>query len=61
MSRGRGTAPPNRAAVGPGRAAVPKNGDVNPYGVAAIPRSVGRLHAGDVLVRNSGRRSPGTA
>jgi hypothetical protein len=25
---------------------------VNPYGVAVVPRSVGRLHAGDVLVSN---------
>ena len=31
---------------------VPANGDVNPYGVAVVPRSVGRLHAGDVLVSN---------
>jgi sugar lactone lactonase YvrE len=28
------------------------NGDVNPYGVAVVPRSVGRLVAGDVLVSN---------
>lgn len=31
---------------------VPGNGDVNPYGVAVVPRSEGRLHAGDVLVSN---------
>lgn len=31
---------------------VPANGDVNPYGVAVVPRSVGRLRAGDVLVSN---------
>jgi hypothetical protein len=31
---------------------VPKNGDVNPYGVAVVPRSTGRLHRGDVLVSN---------
>lgn len=31
---------------------VPGNGDVNPYGVAVVPRSVGRLRAGDVLVSN---------
>jgi hypothetical protein len=31
---------------------VPQNGDVNPYGIAVVPRSVGRLHAGDVLVSN---------
>jgi hypothetical protein len=31
---------------------VPKNGDVNPYGVAVSPVTVGRLTAGDVLVSN---------
>jgi hypothetical protein len=31
---------------------VPKNGDVNPYGVAVAPATVGRLVAGDVLVSN---------
>jgi hypothetical protein len=31
---------------------VPKNGDVNPYGVAVAPVSTGRLHRGDVLVSN---------
>jgi len=31
---------------------VPANGDVNPYGVAVVPRSHGRLVAGDVLVSN---------
>jgi hypothetical protein len=31
---------------------VPKNGDVNPYGVAVVPNSTGRLHQGDVLVSN---------
>jgi hypothetical protein len=31
---------------------VPANGDVNPYGVAVVPRSVGDLMAGDVLVSN---------
>jgi hypothetical protein len=31
---------------------VPANGDVNPYGVAVVPRSVGDLHRGDVLVSN---------
>ncbi len=31
---------------------VPKNGDVNPYGVAVVPRSGGKLHKGDVLVSN---------
>jgi hypothetical protein len=31
---------------------VPANGDVNPYGVAAVPASDGRLTAGDILVSN---------
>ena len=31
---------------------VPKNGDVNPYGVAVVPRSTGKLDQGDVLVSN---------
>jgi hypothetical protein len=31
---------------------VPKNGDVNPYGVAVVTRSEGKLHQGDVLVSN---------
>jgi len=31
---------------------VPANGDVNPYGVAVVPKSSGDLTAGDVLVSN---------
>ena len=31
---------------------VPGNGDVNPYGVAVVPRSTGDLVRGDVLVSN---------
>jgi sugar lactone lactonase YvrE len=31
---------------------VPSNGDVNPYGVAVVGSSQGRLHRGDVLVSN---------
>ena len=31
---------------------IPANGDVNPYGVAIVPKSHGRLTAGDVLVSN---------
>lgn len=30
----------------------PANGDLNPYGVAVVPRTVGSLVAGDVLVSN---------
>ncbi len=31
---------------------VPRNGDVNPYGVVVVRRSQGRLHQGDILVSN---------
>lgn len=31
---------------------VPSNGDLNPYGVAVVPRSIGDLVTGDVLVSN---------
>jgi len=31
---------------------VPQNGDQNPYGVAIIPRTTGKLVAGHVLVSN---------
>ena len=31
---------------------VPRNGDVNPYGVAVVPQSNGDLHQGNVLVSN---------
>ena len=31
---------------------VPANGDVNPYGVAVVPASAGRLTVGDILVSN---------
>lgn len=41
---------------------VPKNGDVNPYGVAVVPVSHGRLVAGDVLISNfnNGQNLQGT-
>lgn len=31
---------------------VPRNGDVNPYGVAVVPTGTGSLVAGDVLISN---------
>ena len=31
---------------------VPANGDVNPYGVFRIPRSMGKLVAGNILISN---------
>ena len=35
---------------------VPRNGDVNPYGVAVAPVTMGKLVAGDVLVSNFNNR-----
>jgi hypothetical protein len=35
---------------------VPRNGDVNPYGVAVVPVTMGNLVAGDVLVSNFNNR-----
>jgi hypothetical protein len=40
---------------------IPANGDVNPYGVAVIPRSHGDLTAGDVLVSNFNNAPTATA
>jgi hypothetical protein len=31
---------------------IPGDGDLNPYGVAVVPRSIGNLVAGDILVSN---------
>lgn len=31
---------------------IPSNGDINPYGVFRVPRSVGQLHRGNILVSN---------
>ena len=31
---------------------VPANGDVNPYGIALLPTSVGKLQAGNLLISN---------
>ena len=31
---------------------VPKNGDVNPYGVAVVTNSIGKLTKGNILVSN---------
>jgi hypothetical protein len=31
---------------------VPSNGDINPYGLVLVPSSVGKLHAGELLVSN---------
>jgi hypothetical protein len=31
---------------------IPGNGDINPYGVFRVPRSVGRLNRGSILVSN---------
>ena len=42
----------NLNTVTPIASAIPANGDVNPYGVAVVPRSTGVLHQGNVLVSN---------
>jgi len=42
----------NLHTVTPIASTIPANGDVNPYGVAVVPRSTGRLQAGNVLVSN---------
>jgi hypothetical protein len=31
---------------------VPENGDLNPYGIVTVPKSSGRLVAGDILISN---------
>jgi hypothetical protein len=31
---------------------VPANGDINPYGIALVPRAVGKLRRGNVLISN---------
>jgi hypothetical protein len=31
---------------------IPSNGDINPYGLVLVPSSVGKLHAGELLVSN---------
>jgi hypothetical protein len=36
---------------------VPKNGDVNPYGIFVVRQSTGRLHRGDVLISNFNAKS----
>jgi len=36
---------------------VPANGDINPYGLAVVPTSVGALKAGDYLVSNFNAKS----
>ena len=38
--------------VTPIASTIPQNGDVNPYGVAVVPKSNGNLHQGNVLVSN---------
>jgi hypothetical protein len=57
-----GTAPPGHGQLGPFlghfhtvsqiASTVPANGDLNPYGVAVVPESSGRLVRGDILVSN---------
>lgn len=57
IRRGAGRAPPpvgvqTTPLTGTVASTVPANGDVNPYGVAVVPRSVGWLLRGHLLVSN---------
>ena len=36
---------------------IPSNGDLNPYGVAVVPHSIGKLMQGDILVSNFNAKS----
>jgi hypothetical protein len=36
---------------------VPANGDLNPFGIVVVPRSVGALHAGSLLISNFDAKS----
>jgi hypothetical protein len=47
-----GFGPPSQVASTVPMITGPGNGDVNPYGVAVVPRSQGKLVRGDVLVSN---------
>jgi hypothetical protein len=38
--------------VTPVTSTVPPNGDINPYGIVVVPRSVGQLVAGQLLISN---------
>lgn len=42
----------NRGIIATLGSTVPANGDINPYGLARIPRTVGRLQEGNFLVSN---------
>jgi hypothetical protein len=48
--------------VNPVASTVPVNGDVNPYGVALVPESKGKLTEGNILVSNfnNGKNQQGT-
>jgi hypothetical protein len=39
-------------AIGTVSSTIPGNGDINPYGVFRVPRSVGRLNRGSILISN---------
>src|SRR5471030_968760 len=41
---------------------VPKNGDINPYGMAVVPKTTGSLVQGDILISNfnNGQNLQGT-
>src|SRR5262249_35111594 len=53
ISQGAGEAILSRLpTISQGTTTVPSNGDVNPYGVARVPRTIGKLKAGHILISN---------
>ena len=52
LTSGHGQRPPDPDMVEVLGSTVPANGDVNPYGVARVPRTAGRLVEGQFLVSN---------
>ena len=56
LGAGRASAAPFIGSFAPNPApmasTVPSNGDVNPYGIVTVPRTVGLLHRGDLLISN---------
>src|SRR5208337_5024703 len=47
-----GNRPSNQPSISVVASTVPVNGDVNPYGIARVPRSNGSLIKRNILVRN---------
>jgi hypothetical protein len=59
---GAASADPSPFLPGPGgvtkiASTVPQNGDINPYGVAVVQSSAGKLHQGNILISNFNAKS----